>query len=83
MEISFADRELALQLASNAKQVSALDKLSKDYPNQLKAMHEKAAEITAQYGAKVTEINSKAASASAAKDIADLEQGGAREDRRH
>jgi hypothetical protein len=74
VDVAFADREVSLQLASNAKQIAALDKLAKDYPNQLKAMHEKAAEISAQYGAKVTEINSKAAVAAAAKVITDLEQ---------
>jgi hypothetical protein len=73
VEISFADRELAIQLDANKKQMSALSTLANDYPNALKALQEKAQELTAQRAAKVTEITNRAAVESAAKELQDLQ----------
>ena len=36
-ELDFANREYQMQLAANQEQIAALDKLGKDYPNQLKS----------------------------------------------
>ena len=41
-DLELAEREKEVQLAANQAQIAALDKMGKDYPNQLKAMHEKA-----------------------------------------
>jgi hypothetical protein len=74
VDVAFADRELALQLSANHKELEALDKLAKDYPNALKGLHEKAEELEAQHAAKVTEIQQRATIAQAAKDLQTMEQ---------
>ncbi len=74
-EIAFADRELQIKLKANADETAALDKYAKDYPNQLKAMHEKAEELEAQHAAQVSEIKSKAAVTQATQDLRDTEAG--------
>jgi hypothetical protein len=74
-DLAFADRENQMQLAANQQQIAALDKLAKDYPNQLKALHDKAFELTAQHEAKVAEITAKSQIAQNTKELTDLEQG--------
>ena len=73
-DLEFADRERDIQLASNAVQIAALDKLGKDYPNQLKALKEKALEISQAHETAVTELESKAQINQAAENLANLEQ---------
>jgi hypothetical protein len=59
-DIEFVNREQALHLAANDAEIAALDKSGKDYANQLKALHDKAIEITAQANAQESELKSKA-----------------------
>jgi hypothetical protein len=73
-EIAFADREYRIQMEANAAEIAALDKFSKDYQNQLKSLHDKAEEITAEHTAKVSEIQNKAAAEQFAKTLRDIEQ---------
>jgi hypothetical protein len=74
-EIDFADRSLAVQMAGNTAQTAALDKLSKDYPNQLKAMQDKALELSAQHETAVAELTAKASIEQNNKELQDLQQG--------
>ena len=74
-DIEFSNRELALHLATNQAEIAALDKSRKDYQNQLKALQNKALEITQQHETAVTELKAKAAAESAAKELRELEQG--------
>jgi hypothetical protein len=73
-DIDFEGREQALHMAANQEEIAALDKSGKDYQNQLKALKDKALEITAQYEAKVSELTAKAATECAARDLRNLEQ---------
>jgi hypothetical protein len=73
-DLDFADREQSLRLAANQAEVAALDKGGKDYANQLKALHDKALEITAHHDAQVSELTARAATESAARDLRNLEQ---------
>jgi hypothetical protein len=74
-EIAFADRELQIQLQGNQAMIGALDKYAKDYPNQLKALHEKAEELEQQHATKVAELTSKAQVEQNNKDLQTLEEG--------
>ena len=74
VDLDFSQRELDLQLAGNTAQIAALDKMAKDYPNQLKALHDKALELEATHDAQVAELSSKASVAQANKDLAAMEQ---------
>jgi hypothetical protein len=74
MDEDFAGRERDLHLATNQAEIAALDKSGKDYQNQLKALQNKALEITQQYETAVTELKAKAAVESAAKELRELEQ---------
>jgi len=74
-DLSFAERELQLQLAGNQRQIAALSKMANDYPNQLKAMHEKAEELTSTYSMHVAEITAKAQVEQNNRDLAELEEG--------
>jgi hypothetical protein len=73
-DLDFADREQALHLAANQAEIAALDKSGKDYQNQLKALKDKALEISAQHEAQVTELTARAATEAAARDLRNLEQ---------
>lgn len=75
VDLDFAQRDLDLALAGNAAQIAALDKLSKDYPERLKALHDKALELDASHAAQVAELTSKASVEKASKDLAAMEQG--------
>jgi len=74
LDIDFANRETAVQMAGNAAQIAALDKLGKDYPNQLKALHDKALEITQQNAVAIAEVTAKSSVAAGARDLQILEQ---------
>jgi hypothetical protein len=73
-DIAFADRERDVELAGNAAQMAALDRLSKDYPNALAALKGKALEIAQQHATKITELTAKADVALYSKSLVDLEQ---------
>ena len=71
--LEFAGREEQAQLEGNAAQIAALDKLSKDYPAQLKALKDKALDIEQEHSTQVTELTAKASEDTAAKTLADLQ----------
>jgi hypothetical protein len=73
-DIDFANKEYSLQLAGNAQQIAALDKLAKDYPNQLKAMQDKAAELTLQNHTQVAEIQARGGQEAAEKALRDMQE---------
>jgi hypothetical protein len=74
-EIDFARRERDVQLAGNAAQIAALDKLAKDYPVALQTLKDKSLEITQQYETKVSELTAKADVDRSNKSLVDIEQG--------
>ena len=74
VDLDFANREYQLRTAANQQDIAALDKSGKDYQNQLKALQDKALELTQQHETQVTELTSKAHTASAAKSLRDMEQ---------
>lgn len=73
-EIDFSNRELAVQLAGNQAQIAALDKFSKDYPNQLKAMQDKALEIQQQHDSQVATMTAQSQAQQAALDLRNLQE---------
>jgi hypothetical protein len=73
-EIEFSNRELAVQLAGNAAQISALDKFSNDYPNQLKALQDKALEIQQQHDSQVATMTAQSAAQQAAQDLRNMQE---------
>jgi uncharacterized protein YdcH (DUF465 family) len=73
-DVEFSNRELALQLSGNQAQIAALDKLSKDYPNALKALHDKTLEIQGQHDTKVAQLTGQAATQQAALDLRNLQE---------
>lgn len=74
LDLSFADRESKVLLDGNAKQIAALDKLGPDYNNQLKALQDKALELTQQHATQVAELTAKSTVAAAARDLQVTEQ---------
>jgi hypothetical protein len=72
-ETEFAQRERDTQLAANQAQIAALDKLGKEYPNQFKALHDKALEIQQQYQTQVAQLTSAAQTEQAARELQDME----------
>jgi hypothetical protein len=73
-EISFADRQLAIELAGNQAQIAALDKFSKDYPNQLKALQDKTLELQQQHDSQIATMASQAAIQQAAQSLSDTQE---------
>ncbi len=73
-DIHLADEEYAVQLKGNQQLIAALDKGGKDYTNQLKALNEKAEELTAQHGNTIAGLQGKAQEEQYRKDLQDLEQ---------
>jgi hypothetical protein len=73
-DIALADKEFALAQQTNTRMIAALDKSGKDYNNQLKALHDKAEEETAQHGNTIAALTGKATEEQAKKDVTDLEQ---------
>jgi len=59
-DIELADKEYAIQEQGNAALIAALDKSGKDYNNQLAALQNKAAELTAQHENAVAILKGKA-----------------------
>lgn len=74
-DLDFAQRELDVKQAANEAQIAALDKSGKDYQNQLKALQDKALELTVQNDAQVAQLKSRAAIEENAKELQTLEQG--------
>ena len=74
VDLDFLNREYAINEAGNAAQIGALDRMAADYPNALKALHEKALELTATHNAQMIEAQSKASVEQAAKDLTAVEQ---------
>lgn len=74
-DVSFADRERDVQLAANQAEIAALDKSGKDYANKLKALNDKALEITQQHDTAVAQLRAKAAEGEAQRDLTALEAG--------
>ena len=74
-DLDFAGRERDVQLAGNAAEIAGLDKSGKDYTNQLKALKDKALEISSEYDTKVAELTAKESEAAANRDLQILESG--------
>lgn len=74
-DLDFANREYQLRLAANQQETAALDKSGKDYHNQLKALQDKALELTQAHDTQIAELTAKAATESNAKELRILEQG--------
>ena len=75
VDLDFSNREYQLRLAANQQEISALDKAGKDYHNQLKALQDKAVELTQAHDTQIAELTAKAATESNARELRDLEQG--------
>jgi hypothetical protein len=73
-DIDFAGRDRDLKQAANVAEIAALDKSNKDYANQLKALNEKALEITSEYDTKVAELKAKSSVDVNSRELRDLEQ---------
>jgi len=73
-DIAFAVRDRDIKLQANAAEIAALDKASKDYNNNLKALRDQQLSIEAQYQSSVSQLRSKADVAQYQKDLADLQQ---------
>jgi hypothetical protein len=73
-EIEFSNRELAVQLAGNQAQIAALDKFSKDYPNQLKALNDKAVELQQQHDSQVATMTVQSQAKQAAQSLRDMQE---------
>lgn len=73
-DIEFADRELAVQLAGNQAEIAALNKLSDDYPNQLKALQDKTLELQQQHTSRIAELTAQASVQQAAQDLQRTEE---------
>ena len=74
-DLDFAARDTQIKMAGNQAEIAALDKSGKDYANQLKALHDKALEITQQAVTTEAELKSKSAVELNAQELRDLEQG--------
>jgi hypothetical protein len=74
-DIAFADKEYEIQQQSNHKLIDALNTSGPDYNNQLKALQEKALELTATHENTVGILKGKAAMEQYRKDLADMETG--------
>ncbi|MCU1320376.1 MAG: hypothetical protein JWM43_25 [Acidobacteriaceae bacterium] len=62
------------QVEGNAQKLSALDKGSKDYSNQVKAANDRAEELSLEHENRMTQISGKAQEDHYRKDLQDLEQ---------
>jgi hypothetical protein len=74
VDLDFANREYKIQMDGNAAQTAALNKLAVADVNGLKALQDKALELTATHNAQITELTAKASVAQAAHDQQTLEQ---------
>jgi hypothetical protein len=73
-DIALADKEYAIQQQTNQNLIAALDKGGKDYNNQLAALHNKAAEETAQHANNLASLTGKASLEQYHKDLQDIEE---------
>lgn len=74
LELSFAEREYQLKETANQQEIAALDKSGKEYTNQLKALQDKALELTAAHNAQIAELTAKANAETASRELRDLEE---------
>jgi len=74
VDVDFANRQYAVELAGNQAEIAALDKSGKDYQNQLKTLQDKTLELSAQHEAKLAELQAKASVDVNARALRDLEQ---------
>jgi len=75
VDLDFAAREYQLHLVGNQQEIAALNKSGPDYNNQLKALKDKALELTQAHDSQVIELTAKASVEANAKELRDLEQG--------
>jgi hypothetical protein len=73
-EMDFAGRDRDLKEAANQAEIAALDKSGKDYQNQIKALNDKALEITSEYDTKIAELKAKSSVEVYNRDLQALEQ---------
>jgi uncharacterized protein YdcH (DUF465 family) len=73
-DVEFANRERDVQLAGNTAQLAALDRFSKDYANQKKALLDKAVEIQQQHDTKVAQLTAQSGIQQAALDLRNLQE---------
>jgi hypothetical protein len=67
-------KNIKIELTKNQQLIGALDKGGKDYNNQLKDLHNKAAELTAEHNNRIAQLQGKANEDQSRKDLTDLEQ---------
>jgi len=73
-DLSFAERDKEIKLQGNTAEIAALDKSSKDYQNQLKALRDGQLGIEAAYSASVAGLRSRADVEQYQRDLANTEQ---------
>jgi hypothetical protein len=73
-DLTLANEEYQIQLQANQQRISALDKGGKDYQNQLKGLHQKTEELTAEHTNRIAQLQGHASEEQYRKDLTDLEQ---------
>jgi hypothetical protein len=73
-DMDLENKEYAVQQQGLQQRIAALDKSGKDYQNQLKDLHNKEEELTAEHANRLAALQGKATEEQARKDITDLEQ---------
>jgi len=73
-DIQLANEEYQIQQQANQQRIAALDKGGKDYQNQLKGLHNKEEELTAEHANRLAQLQGKAQEDQARKDLTDFEQ---------
>jgi hypothetical protein len=73
-DTALENEEYEIQMRGNQQRMAALDKGGKDYQNQLKDMHNKAEELTAEHENRLAALQGKATEEQARKSVTDLEQ---------
>jgi hypothetical protein len=73
-DIQLANEEYQIQQQANQQRIAALDKGGKDYQNQLKGLHQKTEELTAEHENRIAQLQGKATEDQARKDLTDYEQ---------
>jgi hypothetical protein len=73
-DLTLANDEYQIQLTANQQRIAALDKGGKDYQNQLKGLHQKTEELTAEHTNRIAQLQGKASEDQYRKDLTDMEQ---------
>jgi hypothetical protein len=73
-DLALANEEYQIQLRANQQRIAALNKGGNDYQNQLKGLHEKTEELTAEHENRLAQLQGKATEDQYRKDLTDLEQ---------